>query len=164
MFILLNVTNYTFSIFLNFQALHTKGMRFERFTQLTITRKQEKLIAAFQKISTRAERDKNIYKSFNNFFRVSEIYSDMLQVMCDLRTFIANLLNDEEIETKPAWHKKDALIFGIEFLAIDFEIILDVIVQSLKNNEIQDHDQCDRLFKKAHKLYEDIKLFEKKYR
>ena len=95
---------------------------------------------------------------------MSEIYSDMLQVMCDLRTFIANLLNDEEIETKPAWDKKDPSIFGIEFLVIDFEILLDVIVQSLKNNEIQDHNQCDRLFKKAHKLYEDIKSFEKKYR
>ena len=139
-------------------------MQFERFTQLTIMRKQEKLIGAFQKISTRAERDKNIYKSVNNFFRVSEIYSNMLQVMCDLRTFIANLLNDEEIETKPACHNKYPSIFGIEFLAIDFEILLDVIVQSLKNNEIQDHDQCDRLFKKAHKLYEDIKFFEKKYR
>ena len=52
---------------------------------------------------------------------------------------------------------------SIEFLACDFEIILDVIVESLKNNELQHHDQCDKLFKKAHKLYENIKFFEKKY-
>ena len=77
-------------------------MQFERFTQLNITQKKEKLIWAFQKISTRAQRDKNIYKSVNNFFRVQEIYADMLQVMCDLRTFVANLLNDEDIESKPA--------------------------------------------------------------
>ena len=87
----------------------------------------------------------------------------MLQVMCDLRTFVANLLNDEDIESKPACHTKDPSIFGIEFLACDFEIILDVIVESLKNNEVQHHDQCDKLFKKAHKLYENIKFFEKKY-
>ena len=55
-------------------------MQFERFTQLTIMQKKEKLIQAFQKISTRAQRDKTIYKSFNNFFRVQEIYADMLQV------------------------------------------------------------------------------------
>ena len=53
-------------------------MRFERFTQLTITQKKEKLIQAFQKISTRAQRDKNIYKSVNNFFCIQEIYADML--------------------------------------------------------------------------------------
>ena len=139
-------------------------MQFERFTQLTITQKQGKLIRAFQKISTRAERDRNIYKSVNNFFRILEIYSDMLQVMCDLRNFLANLLNDEDIESRPACHNKDPSIFGIEFLASDFEILLDVIVESLKNNEIKDHDKCDKLFKKAHKLYENIKFFEKKYR
>ena len=88
----------------------------------------------------------------------------MLQVMCDLRTFVTNLLNDEDIESKPACHTKDPSIFGIEFLACDFEIILDVIMESLKNNELQHHDQCDKLFKKAHKLYENIKFFEKKYR
>ena len=139
-------------------------MRFERFTQLTIMQKEEKLIRAFHKISTRAERDKNICKSVNNFFRIGEIYSDMLQVMCDLRNFVANLLNDEDIETKPACHNKDPSIFGIEFLAWDFELILDVIVQSLENNELQNHEKCDKLFKKAHKLYDDIKFFEKKYR
>ena len=62
-------------------------MRFERFTQLTIMQKKEKLIRAFQKISTRAQRDKNIYKSINNFFRVQEIYADMLQVMCEFAYF-----------------------------------------------------------------------------
>ena len=67
------------------------------------------------------------------------------------------------IESKPACHNKDPSIFGIEFLAIDFEILLDVIMQSLKNNEIEDHDKCDKLFEKAHKLYENIKFFEKKY-
>ena len=162
-FMIVNVKNYACSLSLNFQAFQRKGMRFERFTQLAIMQKQEKLIQAFQKISTRAEWDKNIYKSVNNFFRVGEIYSDMLQVMCDLRNFVANLLNDEDIETKPACHNKDPSIFGIKFLACDFEILLDVIMQSLKNNELQNHDKCDILFKKAHKLYENIKFFEKKY-
>ena len=84
--------------------------------------------------------------------------------MCDLCNFLTNLLNDEDIESKPACHNKDPSIFGIEFLAIDFEILLDVIVESLKNNEIKDHDKYNTLFKKAHKLYENIKFFEKKYR
>ena len=163
-FIIVNVMNYPSSLCLNFQTFRKKGMRFERFTQLTITQKQQKLIRAFQKISTRAQSDKNIYKSVNNFFCVLEIYSDMLQVMCDLRNFLANLLNDEDIESKPACYNKDPSIFGIEFMAIDFEILLDVIIQSLKNNEIEDHDKCDKLFNKAHKLYENIKFFEKKYR
>ena len=156
-FMIVNLRNYACFSSLNFQVFRENGIRSERFTQLTITQKKEKLIRAFQKISTGAQRDKNIYKSVNNFFRVQEIYTDMLQVMCDLRTFVANLLNDEDTESKPACHTKEPSIFGIEFLACDFEIILDVIVESLKNNELQHHDQCDKLFKKAHKL------FEKKY-
>ena len=163
-FMIVNLNNYACSSSLNLQVFRKNGMRFERFTQLTIMQKKEKLIRAFQKISTRAQRDKTIYKSFNNFFCNQEIYADTLQVMCDLHTFVANLLNDEDIESKPAWHNKDPSIFGIEFLACDFEIILDVIMESLKNNELQHHDQCDKLFKKAHKLYENIKFFEKKYR
>ena len=161
---IVNLNNYACSSSLNLQVFRKNGMRFERFTQLTIMQKKEKLIRAFQKISTRAQRDKTIYKSFNNFFCVQEIYADMLQVMCVLLTFVTNLLNDEDIESKPAGHTKDPSIFGIEFLACDFEIILDVIVESLKNNEVQHQDQCDKLFKKAHKLYENIKFFEKKYR
>ena len=84
-FMIVNVRNYACSLSLNFQASRKMGMRFEKFTQLTIMQKQEKLICAFQKISTRAEWDKNIYKSVDNFFQMGEIYSDMLQVMCDLR-------------------------------------------------------------------------------
>ena len=71
-FMIVNVTNYPSSLCLNFQAFHKKGMRFERFTQLNIMQKQEKLIWAFQKISTRAQRDRNIYKSVNSFFHVLE--------------------------------------------------------------------------------------------
>ena len=48
-FMIVNVKNYACSLSLNFQAFQKKGMRFERFTQLTITQKQEKLIRAFQK-------------------------------------------------------------------------------------------------------------------
>ena len=139
-------------------------MSFEKFTQLTLLQKEQKLIFAFKKISIRAERDRNIYKSLSNFFRVGEIYSDMLQVIGEFRYFVANLLNDDEMETKLACHNKDPSIFGIEFLASDFEILLDVILQSLENEELRNHEKCDQLFKKAHKLYEKLKLFEKKYR
>ena len=48
-FMIVNVMNYPSSLCLNFQAFHKKGMRFERFTQLTITQKQGKLIRAFKK-------------------------------------------------------------------------------------------------------------------
>ena len=88
----------------------------------------------------------------------------MLQVICELSYFVATLLNNEDMETKPACHNKDPSIFGIEFLASDFEILLDVILQLLENNEIRNNKKCDQLFKKARELYSMIKLFEKKYR
>ena len=139
-------------------------MSFETFTQLTLPQKEQKLTFAFKKITTRAQQDRNIYKSLSNFFHVEEIYSDMLQVISELCYFVANLLNDEDMETKPVCHNKDPSIFGIEFLASNFEILLDVILQSLENNEILNHEKCDQLFKKARKLYYMLKLFEKKYR
>ena len=88
----------------------------------------------------------------------------MLQVIGEFQYFVANLLNDDEMETKPACHNKDPSIFGIEFLASDFEILLDVILQALENEELRNHEKYDQLFKNAHKLYEMLKLFEKKYR
>ena len=100
------------------------GMPFEKFMQLTLTQKEQKLIFAFKKISTRAQRDRNIYKSLSNFFHVGEIYLDMLQIISELHYFVVTLLNDEDMETKPACHNKDPSIFGIEFLASDFEILL----------------------------------------
>ena len=123
-FMFINVRNYAFSLSLNFQASPQMGMPFEKFMQLTLTQKEQKLIFAFKKISTRAQWDRNIYKSLSNFFRVGEIYSDMLQIISELRYFVATLLNDEDMETKPACHNKDPSIFGIEFLASDFEILL----------------------------------------
>ena len=48
-FIIVNVMNYPSSLCLNFQTFRKKGMRFERFTQLTITQKQQKLIRALKK-------------------------------------------------------------------------------------------------------------------
>ena len=159
----ISVRNYACSICLNFQASPQMEMPFEKFMQLTLTQKEQKLIFAFKKISTRAQWDKNIYKSVSNFFSVEEKYSDMLQVICELCYFVATLLNDDDMETKPACHNKDPSIFGFEFLSSDFEIILDVILQSLENNEITDHKKCDQLFKKVRELYSMIKLFEKKY-
>ena len=58
--------------------------------------KEQKLIFAFKKITTRAQWGRNTYKSLSNFFCVGEIYSEMLQVSCELHYFVANLLNDEE--------------------------------------------------------------------
>ena len=88
----------------------------------------------------------------------------MLQVICELRYFVSTLLDDDDIETKPACHNKDPSIFGIECLSSDFEILLDVIVQSLENSELRSLAKCDQLFKKVHSLYNLIKAFEKKYR
>ena len=163
-FMLRNLRNYACSLNLNFQASRQMGMPFDKFTQLTLTQKEQRLIFAFKKISTRAQCDRNIYKSLRNFFHVNEIYSDMLQVICQLHYFVTTLLDDHDIETKPACHNKDPSIFGIEFLSSVFEILLDVIVQSLENSELQSHAKCDQLFKKAHSLYNMIKAFEKKYR
>ena len=68
-------------------------------------------------------------------------------MICILLSQICRIM--KIFKTKPACHTKDPSIFGIEFLACDFEIILDVIMESLKNNELQHHDQCDKLFKKS---------------
>ena len=163
-FMIRNLRNYACSLYFNLQASPQMGMPFDKFTQLTLTQKEQKLIFAFKKISIRAQHDRNIYKSLRNFFRVNAIYSDMLQVICELRYFVSTLLDDDDIETKPACHNKDPSIFGIEFLSSDFEILLDVIVQSLENGELRSHAKCDQLFKKAHSLYNLIKAFEKKYR
>ena len=44
-----NVRNYAFSLSLNFRASPQMGMPFEKFMQLTLTQKEQKLIFAFKK-------------------------------------------------------------------------------------------------------------------
>ena len=56
-FMFINVRNYAFSLSLNFQASPQMGMPFEKFTQLTLMQKEQKVIFAFKKISSRAQRD-----------------------------------------------------------------------------------------------------------
>ena len=51
---------YACSLCITFQALVPTEMSFEKFTQLTLLQKEQKLIFAFKKIATRAERDRNI--------------------------------------------------------------------------------------------------------
>ena len=48
-FMFINVRNYAFSLSLNFRASPQMGMPFEKFMQLTLTQKEQKLIFAFKK-------------------------------------------------------------------------------------------------------------------
>ena len=44
-----NLRNYACSLYLNFQASPQMGMPFDKFTQLTLAQKEQKLIFAFKK-------------------------------------------------------------------------------------------------------------------
>ena len=58
-----NIYKYTFyacSLCITFQASVPMEMSFEKFMQLTLLQKEQKLIFALKKITTRAERDRNI--------------------------------------------------------------------------------------------------------
>ena len=83
-----------------FQAM--KELPFEKFKMLREDIKTQKLIIAFEKIAMRAACDKWIFKCCRNYYVVEEIYKGFLDMMCNIQSFAYFLLEDDDIETRPA--------------------------------------------------------------
>ena len=77
-------------------------MPFANFQKLSASHKREKLIYAFAKIILRADKDSWIFRCCRNMFAVRELYLDLLDMMCNIRSFAISLLEDDEIESRPA--------------------------------------------------------------
>ena len=84
-------------------------------------------------------------------------------MIINTRSFLLNLLEDDEIDEKPACHKHAPSIRCLDYLVKDFQYLLDLIIKSVKERKIYDHAKLNVLFELAHSLYNLLESFRKKY-
>ena len=144
-----------------FQAM--KELPFEKFKMLHEDIKTQKLIIAFEKIAMRAAHDKWIFKCCRNYYVVEEIYKGLLDMMCNIRSFTYFLLEDDDIETRPACSGHKPSVFGLDFLVTDLEVMLDVFYKGLASFEIRSHEKLNIMFELSHSINGLLRTFEQKY-
>ena len=106
-------------------------MPFEKFRLLPEDTKIQKLIIAYEKIAHRAARDKWIFKCCRNYDLVEEIYDAFLDMMCNIRSFVYFLLEDDDIESKPGCSGRNASVSGLDFFGHRFRSASWCILQRL---------------------------------
>ena len=138
-------------------------MPFEKFRLLPEDTKIQKLIIAYEKITLHAARDKWIFKCCHNYDLVEEIYDAFLDMMSNMRSFVYFLLEDDDIESKPACSGRKASVSGLNFLVTDLEVLLDVFYRGLASFEIRGHEKLDVMFELSHTINGLLRSFEHKY-
>ena len=73
------------------------------------------------------------------------------------------MLDDDDIETRPACYKHKPSVGGLDFLYTDLELMIDVFYQSLTSHVIKEHEHFDILFELAHAVYVVLKALQNKY-
>ena len=84
-------------------------------------------------------------------------------MMCNVRSFAFYLLDDDEIETKPACAGHTPSVRGLDFLTGDLEIMLDVFYKSLASFEIRGELKLAITFELSEIINGLLKVFEQKY-
>ena len=84
-------------------------------------------------------------------------------MMCNVRSFAFFLLDDNEIETKPACAGLKPSVRGLDFLTSDMEIMLDVFYKSLASFESRGETKLAIMFELSHSINGLLKVFEQKY-
>ena len=138
-------------------------MPFKKFRLLPEDTKIQKLIIAYEKIAIRAARDKWIFKCCGNYDLVEEIYDAFLDMMSNIHSFVYFLLEDDDIESKPACSGRKASVSGLDFLVTDLEVLLDVFYRGLASFEIRDHEKLNVMFELSHTVNGLLRSFEHKY-
>ena len=138
-------------------------MSFNKFIKLTEDEKIQKLIITYENLAIRFGKDKWIFTCCRNYWLVEEIYKHLLDMMCNVRSFAFYLLDDDEIETKPACAGHTPSVRGLDFLTTDMEIMLDVFYKSLASFEIRGEVKLAITFELSEIINGILKVFEQKY-
>ena len=138
-------------------------MPFAKFQTLSEETKIRKLIIAFEKVALRAFKDRWIFCCCRNYAIFKTIYYEFMELMCNVRSFAYFLLDDEDIESRPACFSHVPSMGGMDFLVTDLELMLDVFYTSLTSYAIRGDEKLDIMFELSHTINNLLKAFEKRY-
>ena len=138
-------------------------MTFEKFQTLSEDTKIKKLIIAFEKVALRASKDRWIFCCCRNYAIFKTIYYEFMELMCNIRSFAYFLLDDEDIESRPACFSHVPSMGGMDFLVTDLELMLDVFYTSLSSYAFHGDEKLHVMFELSHTINNLLKVFEKRY-
>ena len=138
-------------------------MTFEKFQTLSEDTKIKKLIIAFEKVALRASKDQWIFRCCRNYVIFQTIYHEFMELMCNIRSFAYFLLDDEDIESRPACFSHVPSMGGMDFLVTDLELMLDMFYTSLSSYAICGDEKLHVMFELSHTINNLLKVFEKRY-
>ena len=138
-------------------------MPFAKFQTLSEETKIRKLIIAFEKVALRASKDQWIFRCCRNYAIFKTIYHELMELMCNVCSFAYFLLDDEDIESRPACFSHVPTMGAMDFLVTDLELMLDVFYTSLTSYAICGDEKLDILFELSHTINNLLKAFEKRY-
>ena len=98
-----------------------------------------------------------------NYDLVQEIYDAFLDMMHNIPSFAYFLLEDDDIESKPACSSRKASVSGLDILVTDLEVLLDIFYRGLASFEICGDEKLDVMFELSHTANGLLKSFEHKY-
>ena len=138
-------------------------MTSEKFQTLSEDTKIKKLIIAFEKVALRASKDRWIFRCCRNYAIFKTIYHEFMELMCNIHSFAYFLLDDEDIESRPACFSHVPSMGGMDFLVTDLELMLDVFYTSLSSYAIRGDEKLHVMFELSHTINNLLKVFEKRY-
>ena len=153
--ILTNIDN----CFIIFQS--QVDLTFDKFQKLGVSGKQEILAKGLYNLLKKFEKDKWMYRCVRNFYVFKELYAQFLHLNLSMRLFCNTLLGDGKMKKEPSYLK--TTVYGLDFLVVDFDNIIDMLITILEKKDIQKDDQLNEVFHFALKVNTVLGSFRSQY-
>ena len=140
-------------------------MPFNIFKGLNIEQKCLKLIYALDKIICCFGSIKHVFTCCHNYFVVTSIFSNLLEMVSNICSFVKFLIEEEndEFDVNPACYKHAPSVYGLDYLTKDLRYILNKIHFALEMKNVHEHQKYDILFELLHSIYVLLKWFKIRY-
>ena len=99
---------------------------------------------------------KSIFKCCRNYPEIVDLYYQTLDLVCNLRSYAWHVLQDDDIEVRPACFTHRPALSGLDFLYEDLLLMVDVVRISIKTGEVTDVDKFDILFELGNAVYDTL--------
>ena len=134
------------------------------FTEQKEEMKIKALIIAFENIAIRTAKKKWIFTCCRNQFVIDEIHDIVYELVSNVRAFAYNLFEDEEdFESAPPAHTKQASIKSLEYLHSDLQLLLDIFYKELTSFSVRGEAQLDALLELSQTVTQIMSLIVSKY-
>ena len=140
-------------------------MTLDIFKGLNIEQKRLKLIYALDKIICHFESIKHVLTCCCNYFVVTSIYANLLEMVKNVRSFVKSLMEEDndDFDVNPACYKHAPSVYGLDYLTEDLRSILNKIRFVLEMKNVHEHAKYNILFELSHSIYGILKRFKSKY-